>query len=90
MKATKMKIPVSVIRVDGRIERKEIDGTLKELQELVGGYIETVNFNDRVIIVDEEGLCKNKEVNKVATNYAGFPLVGDVVVMHYTYWRKIA
>jgi len=88
---TPNKIPVSVIRAeDGRIERKDIEGTLKELQELVGGYIETINWNDKVIIIDEEGLCKNKPVNKVITNMVGFPIVGDAVVVHYQLWRKIA
>ena len=42
---------------------------LKELQEVVGGYIEIVRLNDgRVIIVNEDGLSLNLPVNIETTN----------------------
>lgn len=42
---------------------------LKEMQEIVGGYIEVIRLNDgRIIIVNEEGLPQGLPVNIEATN----------------------
>ena len=42
---------------------------LTEMQEIIGGYVEPIRLNDgRMIIVDEDGKSKNKEVNIPATN----------------------
>ena len=39
---------------------KEINNNLKDLQEIVGGYIEVISFNaNLVIIVNEEGKLLN-------------------------------
>lgn len=52
---------------------KEVDNTLESMQGLVGGYIEAINIEDGlVLIVDEEGKIKGKELN--------FYLPGDIVV----------
>jgi Domain of unknown function (DUF3846) len=42
--------------------------SLKEMQEYVGGYIEVVRFTGgkEVMIVDEEGKVKGKELNRAA------------------------
>ena len=45
----------------------DIDNTLEALQEAVGGYIETIHINDRLVLVcNEEGklrqLPKNREL----------------------------
>lgn len=49
-----------------------IDNNLQALQAMVGGYIETVTLWDGlVLIVDEEGKLKHKELN--------FYLPGDIV-----------
>jgi len=68
------------IRVDG--QRKEVtDLSLENLQKLVGGYIEIINTNDgRLMVVDEEGLLKDKHVNQAATHLASRMIVGNVVV----------
>lgn len=61
--------------------------TLKELQDLVGGYIERVVYSARpgveagVMIVDEEGLLKQYPPNNSASFLAGQTIVGDVVVV---------
>ena len=51
-------------------ERREIDNTLKALQGLVGGYIETVNVqDDLVLIVNEEGVLQELEPNLYIRGY---------------------
>lgn len=60
---------------------------LTEMQEIVGGYIEIIRLNDgRIMIADEEGKLKNKEVNIPATNilrrdhYTTDYIVGTAIV----------
>ena len=67
--------------------------TLKELQGLVGGYIQLVEINNGIkkthIIMDEEGKLKGKPVNEEATkiwaDWYGRQLpdevVGDAVIL---------
>ena len=56
--------------------------TLEELQKLVGGYIQVINLDgDKVMIMDEEGKLKHKEVNIDATERArGFIFANDCIV----------
>lgn len=64
--------------------------TLRELKELVGGYIECVYLNNELIIIcNEEGKLNKLEVNKLATcmiilstpqPFNDF-IVGDVVLV---------
>jgi hypothetical protein len=65
--------------------------SLEELQELVGGYIEIVVLSvesRRIMVIDEEGKAKGKEVNISATMLCRISssisltdfVVGDVVV----------
>lgn len=62
---------------------------LKEAQTLVGGYVELVRLNDdNIMLLDEEGLLKSKEINLQAMRYAhqlGWMncdiLVGDVLFL---------
>ena len=44
-------------------EIREVENDLKPLQELVGGYIETVKVGDVVIICNEEGKLKGLPIN---------------------------
>ena len=60
---------------------------LTEMQEIVGGYIESIRLNDgRMIIVDEDGKSKGKAVNIPATNilrrdhYTTDYIVGTAIV----------
>ena len=50
-----------VVKEPGKApEIRQIDNTLKALQDVVGGYIETVTVaTDMVIICNEEGLIKH-------------------------------
>ena len=55
------------------LEVVEIKNELRDLQEAVGGNIQTVPFvNDIIIICDEEGKIKRKMPN--------FPYNGDLIV----------
>ena len=55
---------------------------LKELQHLVGGYITMVYLkNGDQLIVDEDGLMKEKLPNEEASILAGTLIVGDAVLL---------
>ena len=56
------------------------DFKFEELKEMIGGWIEIVRLrDDKILVVDEEGMCKEKDINPVASLMAGFTVVGDVV-----------
>ena len=72
-----------VIRVNGNEDTIQ-DLELDTLQKAVGGYIELVHIGGgKVLIVDEEGLIKQKPVNYRATEMSGRSIVGDVVLANY-------
>lgn len=63
------------------------DFSLEELQEIVRGYIEILPLDDdEIIVLNEEGKCKNLAINAMATyriqdaGYHGDYIVGDVLV----------
>ena len=49
------------------IQSKEDSPSLSEAQKFVGGWVEVVQVNDGVLIIDEEGKLKDKPVNEVAS-----------------------
>lgn len=56
--------------------------SLKEAQDMVGGFVEVVDLpNGMVLLCDEEGLLKGKEINYCATLLARQKIVGDVVLL---------
>jgi hypothetical protein len=80
-----------IIKTAGEvIETKPNNGTdfsLEELNEVVGGYIEVISLHDgRLIVCDEEGKLKGKDMNHKATEFFRLTLlttdflVGDVLV----------
>jgi sarcosine oxidase gamma subunit len=59
-----------------------VNWSLEELQTLVGGYIEAVRIGpSKWLIVDEEGLLKNKPFNANASTMASCQIVGDAVMV---------
>lgn len=79
-----------LIRIDteGQIYlHRAQDFPLDRLQQLVGGYIELVRpaglVPPFVMVVDEEGLLKDKPENRIASYLYGgrAPIVGDVIIM---------
>lgn len=77
---------MKVVRVTtelGNFEPMEIDGGLKSLQELVGGYIQTcapadLKVHGIELLCDEEGLLKQLEPNP---NFYPFFFVGNLVAL---------
>ena len=49
------------------IQHKDESPSLSDAQKFVGGYVEVVQVNDGILIVDEEGKLKDKPVNQVAS-----------------------
>lgn len=75
-----------ILKADGTVkalipERDDKSFTLEQLQKVVGGFIEIVHLNDKVImVVNEEGLCNGLPLNFHASRVARQPIVGDVLV----------
>ena len=74
-----------LIRVDGSEETIDSVGglSLEKAQELIGGYVQALPSTDgRLILCDEEGRIKGKEVNHRASAFYGRDIVvGDVVMV---------
>jgi len=56
--------------------------SLEELQTFVGGYIEEVRLNGKIMFVNEEGLLEGLAANRIASLEARRTIVGDVLVCH--------
>lgn len=76
----------TIIKVDGTREPLK-DLSLASLQKIVGGYIEIVPTNTgQLLVLDEEGKLKGKEVNPEGTRLTrGIVadddfIVGDVIL----------
>ena len=69
-----------VLKSNGSRERDVKINSLKQMQELVGGYVEFVYLKDKVLIVNEEGLLYGLPRNNQATEIAGHPIVGDAIL----------
>ena len=71
-----------IFKAPGRVpEIRNIDGSLKTLQELVGGNIEPITLhNGMVILCDEEGKLRGKEPN-IWLERIKDTLVGNVVFL---------
>ena len=55
--------------------------TLDEMQKAVGGYIELVYLPDnKILVVDEEGMIKQKLFNKKISEMIMKPIVGNVIL----------
>jgi len=79
----------TIIKTDGTLVTLKPEGpkgtlTLEQMQKAVGGYIETVTLrNGNIMVIDEEGKCKGKPLNPVATDRAalrGDFIVGDAII----------
>ena len=71
------------------IKSKNDDPSLSDAQKFVGGYVEVVQVNDGILIVDEEGKLKDKPVNEVASKmYADKYGDEDIIVGDAIYIPK--
>lgn len=75
---------ILILKSDDSVELRWVEGelSLKEVQEIVEGYIELVPIkNDKFFfIVNEEGLLKGLEVNELARQMFGLDVVGNLIV----------
>jgi len=63
------------------IQSKNDDPSLSDAQKFVGGWVEVVQVNDGILIIDEEGKLKDKPVNEVASKmYADKYGDADIIV----------
>lgn len=91
-----MKMKAIKIATDNRISIIEVPrkgrALLDALQKEVGGWIELVHprtfhniesLQGKVMIVDEEGICKRKKPNRIGTDLYGnySTIVGDVLIL---------
>ena len=85
-----MKGKAIVYYTDGHSEELDHKPTMKELQKLVGGYIEIVVrtvFNPTFVgqmIVNEDGVSMNLPVNAYGTTIYGWssmPIVGNIIIL---------
>lgn len=89
---------VIVITTDNEISIRDLevknDSMLEALQQIVGGYIETVRpirlRGDLLMIVNEEGLLQNLPVNEVGSYLYGIdlhgnPIVGNIAIVAHGY-----
>ena len=86
----------TVIKTDGTEQELDRRPSLKEAQQIVGGYIELVRASNGghtvTLVVDEEGKQRGWPVNKVITDrygksiYGGY-IVGDVIVLEG--WKTV-
>lgn len=54
----------------------------RDLQRLVGGFLEVVSLaDDAALLVDEEGLIKCHAINRAASMFAGQMIVGPAVLV---------
>jgi hypothetical protein len=94
-----MKAEAVLYKTDGTTEEVEAkngkDFSLEELQKYVGGYIEVVNLNTKLImIVNEEGKLNNLPLNERATTmFINFQhkvndvIVGNALVMNSKFMK---
>ena len=74
-----------------KAQLKNIKNNLETLQEIVGGYIETVNFDKAVVICNEEGLLKglpfNCEITRegVSAKFAGTIIICGIDGEDFTF-----
>ena len=55
--------------------------SLKELKEIVGGYIEIIDLDDAYMVINEEGKLLDLPFNLSATRiYQHFTRIGDYIV----------
>ena len=84
---------ITVFQANGNTISMQIEyHDLGAMQRIVGGLIEAAYpaypLDGIVIIVDEEGLLKNKPSNRALTKLYGSPIVGDGFIITRADWEK--
>lgn len=61
---------IVIFPVNGEPEVRAITGTLKEMQEIVGGYIEAVSYGGYTLWCNEEGIMEGLPFNRYVGPHA--------------------
>ncbi len=77
----------TLIKASGQRVDDYPSDTLTQMQQAVGGYIEPVYTNNKVVIVNEEGLLKDLPLNIEVSAMVGKMIVGDAIVFTTKEWR---
>ena len=76
---------IKLIGTDGEVKKITCVGkpVLKQLQKLVGGFIEVVRVPgaSMILVVNEEGLLHQMPLNEKASALAQQPIVGPALLM---------
>lgn len=70
----------TVIHVNGTSKSLPDELSLEEMQKVVGGYIECIGILGGHLWVNEEGRLLELKLNRIASIFAGRPIVGDVIL----------
>jgi len=75
-------INITVIPVDGQPHYKTLNGSLKDYQTIIDGYIEVVKVSSyEQLLVDEDAIMKNKNVNRIASVLAKKRILGTAILI---------
>lgn len=77
-----------LIKSDGSQHDYPEYDTLQGKQKAVGGYIEPVYFDNKVLLVNEEGLIHQLPVNDTASSMSQQIIVGDCLLMTREEWNE--
>jgi len=77
----------TVFKADGASYELDHRPSLEEAQKICGGNIELVSVRGKTLVVDEEGLMKNKFTNPTGSQLYGGTIVGDVIVLEG--WKTV-
>lgn len=69
-----------IINVDGTETERKTKLSLKQAQEIVGGYVEMYNHNGKQVLMCEDGRLFGFAINCKASDILGFLVVGNVVI----------
>lgn len=71
-----------IVKMPGeKAEERDIENTLKALQDIVGGYIETLTLcKDMIIVCNEEGLINDMPFN---CTVCGTQLFGPIIFVGF-------
>ena len=73
---------MKALKITGIVQLIDIDNDLRALQRAVDGYIGTIGLKDGgVMIVDEEGMIKDKPCNNIASLIAGTMIYGVALIV---------
>jgi hypothetical protein len=68
----------TLIKTSGTEEQIVLE-SLKQIQTLIDGYIEQINVDGGLLMINEDAIAKNLPLNDKASALAQQPIKGDVI-----------